>query len=234
MSTIRNLVVTGTASGLPAALPEQFLRKAEFDSALAGLLTTNHPPVTVTDTASVHLILPSGTQSLSAAVRRRTSGFAPFEGAIIETVDGLAVQLGSGENQAARGSDLASASTLIGTKADATATASALVGKSNVGHTHPISDVVGLQAELDALAADEGGVGGSGALKYATGFGDGVATAININHNLATSDVIVQVRRAADPQDVVDCDQRIVDANNVLLSFSAAPASGSLRVVILG
>jgi hypothetical protein len=48
-----------------------------------------------------------------------------------------------------QGTRLTAAEADILTKADATATATALAGKAPLSHTHPISDVIGLQAALD-------------------------------------------------------------------------------------
>jgi hypothetical protein len=243
MSTIKNLLVTGTASGSNAAAgPTQFIRKQEFDAALGSLNDLAHPPITVSATNSVDLVLPSGTQQLSAAVRRKTTGFADFEGAILETAAGLVVSLGNGPNQAARGSDLANALTLIDGKAptshshsisDITGLQTALDGKSDTSHTHSnaSSSVAGFMSAADKAKLDALGAGGT--TKYSQSFSDGVLTAFNINHNLGSEDVIVQVRRTVDPKDVVECDVRVVDANNVLLSFAAAPTSGSLRVTVI-
>lgn len=70
-------------------------------------------------------------------------------------------------------------------------------------------------------------------LKFSATFGDGSATQYDHTHNLGTLDVVVSVRRVSDDSDVV-CDIRRTSTNVVRLNFATAPATNTLRVVILG
>jgi len=69
--------------------------------------------------------------------------------------------------------------------------------------------------------------------KYTTTIGDGSATQFDITHNFGTRDVIVQVYRTSGNYDQVYCDVKAHTTNVVRLNFSSAPASNSLRVIIL-
>jgi hypothetical protein len=63
--------------------------------------------------------------------------------------------------------------------------------------------------------------------------GDGSATSIACTHNLGTSDVVVQVRRTTDNA-VIQCGIVVTSTNVVTLSFSTAPASNTIKVVVIG
>jgi len=69
--------------------------------------------------------------------------------------------------------------------------------------------------------------------KYTTTIGDGSATQFDVTHNFGTRDVIVQVYRTSGNYDQVYCDVKAITTNAVRLNFSSAPASNSLRVIIL-
>jgi hypothetical protein len=69
--------------------------------------------------------------------------------------------------------------------------------------------------------------------KHTTTIGDGSATQFDITHNFGTRDVIVQVYRTSGNYDQVYCDVKAHTTNTVRLNFSSAPASNSLRVIIL-
>jgi len=63
--------------------------------------------------------------------------------------------------------------------------------------------------------------------------GNGSLTSITYNHALANQWVTVQVIEVATLA-VVDCDVVLTDANNVTLTFSVAPTSNALRVIVTG
>lgn len=67
--------------------------------------------------------------------------------------------------------------------------------------------------------------------KYAATIGG--STSIAVAHNLGTSDVTYSLRRVSDNV-VVDTDATVTDANTLTLTFAAAPAAASLRVVVHG
>lgn len=93
------------------------------------------------------------------------------------------------------------------------------------------------------VSVANGGTGGSSAAaartalgatgKYAANIGDGVTTAINVNHNLGTTDVIVEVYLISSKA-LTFVDVNYVDANNVTVTFAVAPTSNTYRVVVIG
>lgn len=70
--------------------------------------------------------------------------------------------------------------------------------------------------------------------KYATTIGDGTTTAFTVSHNLGTRDVIVQIRRNASPYNLVMTDVKADTINDVVVEFSAPPATNEFRVMIQG
>lgn len=70
-------------------------------------------------------------------------------------------------------------------------------------------------------------------LKKTFTIGDNTATSIACTHSLGTKDVIVQVREVTGDA-VVECDIVNTSTTVTTLSFSVAPATNSLRVVIIG
>lgn len=85
----------------------------------------------------------------------------------------------------------------------------------------------GLKVNADDVVIDTGVV----VRKFAASFGDGAATSYNIDHNLATLDVIVQVFRNSDGVQV-ECDVTHSTTNRVILAFAVAPTSNQYRVVV--
>jgi len=69
--------------------------------------------------------------------------------------------------------------------------------------------------------------------KYAADIGDGATTNIAVTHNLATTDVAVQVREIA-TNEVVLADVTVTSANVVTVGFATAPATDTYRVVVIG
>ncbi|WP_299519816.1 hypothetical protein [Winogradskyella sp.] len=68
--------------------------------------------------------------------------------------------------------------------------------------------------------------------KFSSNIGDGVATTINVSHNLGSEDVIIQVRDAV-TKTVKDCTITVVDTNTVSLTFATAPSTDAYRVVVM-
>lgn len=85
--------------------------------------------------------------------------------------------------------------------------------------------------------ADATGGGGGGNAAYAETIGDGSATSFTITHNLGTEDVIVQLwdLTGTDPVEATGDASTIeaTDTDTVTVTFGAAPATDSYRVVIL-
>ena len=69
--------------------------------------------------------------------------------------------------------------------------------------------------------------------KFASTVGDGATTSIAVNHALGTLDVEVQVYEVATGA-TVECDVTRTTINQVTLGFAVAPASNTLRAVVLG
>lgn len=69
--------------------------------------------------------------------------------------------------------------------------------------------------------------------RYATDVGDGSSRSIDVDHNLGSRDVLVQVFQNANGQEV-ECDVARVSPTRVTLSFAMAPPPASLRVVVVG
>jgi hypothetical protein len=100
----------------------------------------------------------------------------------------------------------------------------------------------GIEADAELLwseTADKwqvGLVGGSYhdiARKYVATIGDGAALTYAITHNLGTREVTVQVYDAA-TYDTVETDVVRNSTSQVTIGFTAAPASGAYKVVIVG
>jgi len=70
------------------------------------------------------------------------------------------------------------------------------------------------------------------ARKFSGTIGDGSATSFTVTHNLATADVIVQVKDSAG--NVVFADVQISSTNAVVITFAVAPASSAYRVTVIG
>ena len=69
--------------------------------------------------------------------------------------------------------------------------------------------------------------------KYAVAFGDGSSTSYAINHNLGTTDIVVNVYVVATGAQLF-CDVTANTTNQVTLAFASAPASNAYRVVVVG
>lgn len=69
--------------------------------------------------------------------------------------------------------------------------------------------------------------------KYTATIGDGSSTSIAVTHSLGTKDVIAQVRDASTDA-VVECDITQTSTTQTTFSFASAPATNSLKVVIIG
>lgn len=67
---------------------------------------------------------------------------------------------------------------------------------------------------------------------YAVTIGNGAATEIAVTHNLGTTDVMVQIKDVATGR-IVEADHEITDVDTVTLGFEVAPATNSIRVVVM-
>lgn len=71
------------------------------------------------------------------------------------------------------------------------------------------------------------------ARRFAATVGDGTSTSLTVTHSFGNSDVLTQVRQVSDNA-VVECDITNTSTNAVTLAFAVAPATNSLRVVVIG
>lgn len=102
-------------------------------------------------------------------------------------------------------------------------------GLTKTGNTLDVGQGTGITVNANDVAVDTSVV----TRKYAASFGDGAATSYNIDHNLGTLDVIVDVYRNSDGVTVL-CDVTRSTTNRVVLAFSVAPTSNQYRAVVHG
>jgi len=91
------------------------------------------------------------------------------------------------------------------------------------------SDIDALEIQVSALATASAGFTN----KASANVGNGSATSFAIDHNLGTSDVLVQVYDNA-TNDTVEVDIVRTNSNRVTVSFAVAPGNDAYRVVIVG
>lgn len=69
--------------------------------------------------------------------------------------------------------------------------------------------------------------------KYSATIGDNSSTAITVTHSLGTSDTIAQARQASDNA-IVECDIVNTSTTQTTFTFTVAPATNAIKVVIIG
>lgn len=72
------------------------------------------------------------------------------------------------------------------------------------------------------------------ARKYIQTIGNGVATSFDIQHNLETEDVTVQVWETTGNRELVTVDVQIINENSVRITFAAAPEVNAYNAVVVG
>lgn len=70
------------------------------------------------------------------------------------------------------------------------------------------------------------------AKRYSTDVGDGSATSYTVTHNLATRDVVVNVRRNSGAYEQVLVDWGATTPNSITLIFASSPAAAQYRVTV--
>lgn len=128
----------------------------------------------------------------------------------------------------------AAAGTLTGTELNSSVVTSSLTALGTIA--------TGVWAATDVAVA-HGGTGASDAAgaktnlgfvtRHAETIGDNSATAIAVTHNLGTDDVVVEVYDASTKETVI-CDVDRTSTNAVTLTFSTAPDTNAIRVVVIG
>lgn len=76
-------------------------------------------------------------------------------------------------------------------------------------------------------------ISATGPQKYSTTIGTGAATAIVVTHGLGSKDVTYSLRQVSDDA-VVEADVVFTSTTTMTFTFAVAPASNSLRVVVIG
>lgn len=78
-------------------------------------------------------------------------------------------------------------------------------------------------------------VGGAGNTSYAATIGDGTSTTITVTHNLSVTDVNVSIFELGGNKRKIDAgvEIRSISSSQVSLVFATAPASNSLRVIVI-
>lgn len=185
----------------------------------------------------------------------RTIGGVSFDGTAnidLPGVNTAGTQDTSGN--AATATALETARTINGTSFDGTANITVTAAAGTLTGTELNSSVVtssltalgtiatGVWAATDVAVA-HGGTGASTAAgaktnlgfvtRHAETIGDNAATSIAVTHNFGTDDVAVEVYDATTKETVI-CDVDRTSTNAVTLTFSTAPATDSLRVVVIG
>jgi hypothetical protein len=94
-----------------------------------------------------------------------------------------------------------------------------------------LTSASGLAVDITALESKL--VTDSFTKKYSEDVGDGILTSFDIDHNLATLDVVVQVYDKA-TNDTVEADIVRSTTNRVTVSFTVAPTEDAYRVVVIG
>src|SRR5210317_802471 len=185
----------------------------------------------------------------------RTIGGVSFDGTAnidLPGVNTVGTQNTSGN--AATATALETARTINGTSFDGTANITVTAAAGTLTGTELNSSVV--TSSLTAVGTIATGVwqatdvgvahGGTGAstaagaktnlgfmTRHAETIGDNSATSIAVTHNFGTDDVVVEVYDATTKETVI-CDVDRTSTNAVTLTFSTAPDTDSLRVVVIG
>ncbi len=173
-------------SGVSAGPTEQnhLVRKYDLDQALAPFESSRHAALVVSNSASIALSMPSGTQSLSAALRLKSSGGLNVDESGVYVIFGtLAGQAVAGDvfTQAMTGKANASHAHLIG---DTAGLQDSLDAKAPLGHAHAIGDVLLLRSELDSKAP----ISSTWAMSSIIGLSDAMAGKASAIHGHAIGD----------------------------------------------
>lgn len=125
--------------------------------------------------------------------------------------------------------------TLIGGAPGTLDTLTELAAAINNDASYASTLTTALATKASTSYVDTAVAGIAGALRYSTTIGDGAATSYVVTHNLNSRDVVIGISEAATPWNVVYADVAKTSVNTVTISgFSVAPATGSLRVTVLG
>jgi len=100
------------------------------------------------------------------------------------------------------------------------------VGSINLGHA---SDTTLTRSSAGVIAVE----GKDVPRKHTATIGNGSSTSIAVTHSLGTQDVTWSIRDAS-TDEFVDCDVTSTSTTQITFDFDSAPATNSLKVVIIG
>jgi hypothetical protein len=106
-------------------------------------------------------------------------------------------------------------------------------GLTQTANTIDVVGGTGIVANANDVAVLRTDANGRVPLKFAQSYGDGAATTYNIDHNLNSLDVLVQVFRNSDGVEV-EVDKTRSTVNRVVLVHAVAPTSNQYRAVVYG
>lgn len=165
--------------------------------------------------------------------------------ALVFTKDFQAADIvaGSGMTKSGNTLDVVGTANRITANADSIDIASTYVGQSSITTVGTIGTGTWNGADIaDAYIASAATWNAKGtAKKQIATIGDGTSTTISVAHTLGT-DVIAQARFATTSyaggtvtaDSVVECDIVLLDSTHVTFNFATAPATNSIKVVIIG
>lgn len=257
MAIVKTLIVQTqpAGSGVQAAPtePNHIIRKADLDAALSALGSVSHAAVTVSNSDTLAFTLTG--QALTGSVRRKTTGLAAGEGLLGSGSNGLFVSLGTGANDAAAGNHGHGAATTSAPGFMSAADKARLDGLSSAENWLPSVEArVNLPLAGDRLWAYRvvraerriyEHVQTTGSLseqwlplpttqKRVFTIGNGSDDTFDIDHDLATPDVIVGVRETSGTRNAVAVNWEQIDDNTVRLKFGFAIEPESMRVTVVG
>jgi hypothetical protein len=102
-------------------------------------------------------------------------------------------------------------------------------GLTKTGATLDVGAGTGISVAADTVGIDTAVV----VRKFAASIGDGAATSYNVDHNLGTTDVQVQVFQISDGAQI-EPDITRTTTNRVVIAFTTAPTTNQFRVVVQG
>jgi len=193
-------------------------------------LATNAEATTGTDAARA--VTPAALQAALDALVDAAPG-------TLDTLNELAAALGDDPNfagtittslaeklaKASNLSDVASASTAFSNIKQSASTAATGVVE--------LATLTEAEAKTDTTRALTASSVSNFPLKKTFTIGDGTATSYTLTHSLGTTDVVTQVRQATG-NEVVECDVVNTSTSVVTLTFATAPASSSIKAVVIG
>lgn len=250
-----------TLDGVTLATGDRILLKDQTDQKENGIYTVNATgaPTRATDADSTAELNAATVFVLSGTVNADKAFTQTTDSPVIATNNIVFVQFGGGTVYTADGQGLELSGTQFALELDGTTLAksgsgvrvgpgAAGAGLTEASGVLAVNPGTGIEVVSDAVristgAAGTGLTGGGGsalaidtsvvARKYAATIGDGTTTAIAVTHNLGTKDVVVELRKVSDDS-IVYADVVCTSTTVATITFATAPASNSIRAVVIG